>query len=65
MSAILVNPKNKTELKFVTELLQKLGFNSKVLSDEEQEDLGLAVLMAVVDRAEIVTEDEILNKLQA
>ena len=64
MSSIVINPKNEEELKFVSELLQKLGVASKVLSDEELEDLGLSVLMKDVDRSEVVLEDEILSKLQ-
>ncbi len=64
MSSIVINPKNEEELKFVSELLQKLGVASKVLSDEELEDLGLSVLMKDVDRSEVVLEGEILRKLQ-
>jgi len=64
MSSIVINPKNEEELKFVSELLQKLGVASKVLSDEELEDLGLSLLMKDVDRSEVVLEDEILSKLQ-
>ncbi|MFY0654213.1 MAG: hypothetical protein JXQ96_19405 [Cyclobacteriaceae bacterium] len=64
MSSIVVNPKNAAELKFVTELLQKLGVRSKVLSDEEQEDLGLSILMQDVDRSETVPESEIFGKLR-
>ncbi|MEQ6118068.1 hypothetical protein [Reichenbachiella sp. MALMAid0571] len=64
MSSIVINPKNEEELKFVSELLQKLGVASKVLSDEELEDLGLSMLMKDVDRSEVVLEDEILSKLQ-
>lgn len=46
------------------ELLQKLGVNSKVLTDEEQEDLGLSILMKDADRSDVVPESEIIAKLQ-
>lgn len=46
------------------ELLQKLGVNSKVLTDEEQEDLGLSILMKDADRSDVVPESEIIGKLQ-
>ena len=64
MSSIVVSPKSQKELQFISELLSKLGVRSKVLSDEELEDLGLAVMMKDVDRSEVVGEDEILQKLK-
>ncbi len=64
MSSIVVNPKSQQELKFLSELLKKLGVESKVLSDEDVEDLGLAVLMKDVDRSDSVSEDDIMKKLK-
>ena len=64
MSSIVVNPKSQQELKFLSELLKKLGVDSKVLSDEDVEDLGLAVLMKDVDRSDSVSEDDIMKKLK-
>lgn len=64
MGAIVINPKNDKELQFVAELLKKLGVATKVLSDEEQEDLGLSLLMKNVERAELVNEEEIIGKLR-
>ncbi len=65
MSSIVINPKDESELKFVSELLQKHGVKSKVLSDEEQEDLGLSMLMKEADRTEIVSEEEVFSKLNS
>lgn len=65
MGSIVINPKNDSELNFISELLQKLGVDSKVLTDEELEDLGLSILMKEVDRTKVVSEDEIMSKLQA
>ena len=64
MSSIVINPKNPQELQFISELLQKLGVDAKVLSDEDTEDLGLAVLMRDVDRSDLAFEDEIMAKLK-
>jgi len=36
MDCIIVNPKIEKELKFVIELLEKLGVNDKLFSDEEK-----------------------------
>lgn len=63
MSSIVINPKNEQELRFVAELLDKLGVDSKVLSDEEQEDLGLGLLMKDVDRSDLASEEDILGEL--
>lgn len=65
MSSIVINPKNEKELRFVAELLKKLGVDSKVLSDKEQEDLGLGLLMKDVDRSDLAPEDDVLGKLSS
>ncbi len=64
MRSIVVNARNNEELKFLQELLEKLGMDIKVLSDEDTEDLGLSILMKDVDRSDIVSEEEILSKLK-
>ncbi|HNP19854.1 MAG TPA: hypothetical protein PKL31_15555 [Fulvivirga sp.] len=64
MSSIVISPKNRKELQFISKLLNKLGVNSKVLSEEDTEDLGLSVLMKDVDRSELASEDEIMLKLK-
>lgn len=64
MSSIVVSPKSQKEFQFISELLSKLGVRSKVLSDEELEDLGLAVMMKEVDRSDVASEGEIMQKLK-
>jgi len=64
MSSIVVNPKSQEELKFLSELLKKLGVDTKVLSDEDVEDLGLSILMKDVDRNDLATEEEVMAKLK-
>ncbi len=64
MSSIVVNPKSQEELQFLSELLKKPGVDSKVLSDEDSEDLGLAFLMKDVDRSDFVSEEEVMKKLK-
>lgn len=64
MSSIVVNPKDKNELKFVFELLEKMKISARVVSQSEMQDLGLAALMKDVDRTDVVSEDEILAKLK-
>ncbi len=65
MSSIVVHPKNKKELEFITQLLKEHGIESKVLSEEDKEDIGLSVLMKEAeDTTERVTEDEVRYKLK-
>jgi hypothetical protein len=64
MDSIIINPKNEKEFKFISDLLEKLGVTSKVLSAEEKEDLGLSFLMANSNRVEEVPREEIIKKLQ-
>lgn len=63
MESVIITPKNKKELKFVSDLLSKLGIDSKKISLEEKEDLGLAMLMREADRSKKVSESTILKKL--
>lgn len=65
MSSIVVTPKDKAEAQFLEELLTKLGISSTLVSDEEMEDLGLALLMKEVDRSDYATEEEVLKKLKS
>ncbi len=64
MSSIVVNPKDQQEFQFVSDLLNKLGVEAKVLSDEDMEDIGLSIMMKDVDRSEIATEEEVMAKLK-
>ncbi|MGE0589303.1 MAG: hypothetical protein AB7O48_12070 [Cyclobacteriaceae bacterium] len=64
MSSIVVSPKNNDELKFLTQLLTKLGIDSKVLSDEDAEDIGLSILMKDVNLNDTSDEAEIMRKLK-
>jgi NADPH:quinone reductase-like Zn-dependent oxidoreductase len=64
MSTIVVNPKDKNEFLFVTQLLEKLGIDVKILSDEDKEDIALSLMMAEVDQEDRVSEEEVLKKLK-
>jgi len=63
MDAILLKPKDSQELKLITDLLDKMKVPSKVFTEEEMEDVGLAVLMKENDRTETVTRESIFKKL--
>jgi len=65
MKSIVITPKDARELKFVSELLEKLGISSHVLTEEDKEDIGLSVLMEQVDRTSKVSRETIMKKLSS
>jgi hypothetical protein len=65
MKSIVITPKNQSELKFVAELLKKLGISSRILSEEQKEDIGLSILMNESNRDDLVTEKEVMDKLNS
>ncbi|SKB93585.1 hypothetical protein [Dyadobacter psychrophilus] len=64
MESILINPRNSKELKLLSEFLEKENISSKVLSEEQLEDAGLAMLMREADRSQKVSREEIMQKLE-
>ena len=63
MDSLVITPCNKKELLFVKELMEKMNIHSRILSQEENEDIGLALLMKDVDRTDKVDKEHILRKL--
>lgn len=63
MDALVIKSKNRSDLKLIKELVNKMGLESKSLSEEDLEDLGLAMLMKQTDRTETVSREEIMKKL--
>ena len=49
----------------VTDLLEKMNISSKVISDEDKEDMGLLMMMKEVDRSEKVSYEEVMKKLNS
>ncbi len=41
MEAIIVRPKSKKELAFISEMFKRLNIKAKIMTDEEKEDLAL------------------------
>ena len=65
MKAVIIKPKSATELKFINDLLKKLGVNSSTVSKEDVEDIGLSKLMRGVDKSKKVSKDSIISKLKS
>lgn len=64
MENILINPKDKAELELLTQLLGRMNVASKILSEEDQEDLGLVILMKEADRTQKVSKETIMQTLK-
>ena len=62
MKSIVITPKDMKELNFVSELLQKVGISSTVLSEEEKEDAGVLVLMQEAIRNDTFSSQDIISK---
>jgi 7-cyano-7-deazaguanine synthase in queuosine biosynthesis len=65
MKALLVKSKSETEMKFISDLLKKLGVSTRVLDVEEIEDFGMAALMKDVDRNKKVSRETVMRKLNS
>ena len=63
MKALVIKPRNDKELRFVSDLLKKLGINSSSVSLEDLEDVGLSKLMRKADKSKKATRAEIMKKL--
>ena len=63
MESVIITPRNKKEMEFVSDLLEKLGISSKKLSIEEKEDIGLGLAIREADRTKKVSEAIVMKKL--
>lgn len=45
METIIVNVDTKKETQFFIQLVKKIGYTSRILSEEEKEDIGLLRMM--------------------
>lgn len=65
MESIVISPKTKDEAKLITDLLQKMNISSKIITDEEKEDMGLVMMMKETDMDDLVPREEIMQKLKS
>lgn len=64
METIIVQTENKEDLKLLKSLFEKLKLRSKVLTDDEKENLAFTKLMKGIDRTKTVSKEQILNILE-
>lgn len=63
METLIVTVKDKHEMQLVSDMLKKMRINTKKLSDEEREDIGLTKLMKQANRIEKVSRDQVMKSL--
>ena len=64
MKALLVQSNSEAEMKFIADLLKKLGVSTRVMDAEEIEDYGMSILMKDVDRNKKVSRDTVMKKFK-
>ncbi|MBA3665330.1 MAG: hypothetical protein H0W61_14120 [Bacteroidetes bacterium] len=65
MKGLVITAKSKTEFKFLSDLLKKLGISSAAMSEEELEDLGLVKLMKSANKSKKVSRETVVAKLRS
>ena len=63
MESLLITPASDEELALLTALLKKMSLAAKVLSEEEKEDLGLALMMREAKSSPRVSRESVMRKL--
>lgn len=61
----LIKSDNKKDLALIKEIVQKMGLESKSLTAEEMEDIGMSIMLDEVDRTKTVPEQEIMEILDS
>ena len=64
MTSMVITPKNKSEMKLLSDLFKRMQIQSQLISEEIKEDLGLAMMMNEADRTEKVSRESIMAKLR-
>jgi len=63
MKTMMIQLKDDVEEHLILGLLKKMSIQSKVLSIDDIEDIGLGEMMSKVDRSKKVSRDLVMNKL--
>ena len=63
MNSIIIESKNKSDLKLLVQFAKKLGMQSRALSIEEAEDIGLLNAMKKGRRKDYVSKEQVMKKL--
>lgn len=63
MKSIIITPPNAKDFEFLSDLIKKLGFDSQILDEEEQEDYALLKNMVQDRKGDYVSDEEVTQAL--
>ena len=63
MKTIVIQLKDDAEIQLISGLLKKMRIQSRELTTDDMEDIGLGEMMLKVDRSEKVSREHVMNKL--
>ncbi len=63
MDTMLITVNSKSELKQLTELVQKMGVASKIISEEEKEDFVIHALIEEARKTPFVSREKVMKAL--
>jgi hypothetical protein len=64
MQSVILNSKSKTDLKLIIDLANKIGIQSRVLSESEIEEIGLANSIRIGRTIKFVSTSDYIEKLR-
>lgn len=64
METILIQPSNEAELKLVQAFLEEHKLKSRILSEEDKEDILLGKMMEETDYNDIIDTDAFIRQLR-
>ncbi len=64
MESIVIHASKRTDLKLFISLCKRLGLESRLLTDEEKEDIGLLRAMEEGRKSKFVSREEVIRKLR-
>ena len=65
MKTLVIKSKNQSELKFISNLLKKLGVSVRLMDIDEIEDRGMSILLKQANRNKKVSRETIMKKLKS
>jgi len=63
MKTMVIKIRDEAELLLLSGMLKKMRIQSKILTEEELEDIGMGELMLKADRSDKVSRELVMSKL--
>jgi hypothetical protein len=63
MEIAILQSKSKSDMKLLIDMAKKFGFDSRVLTDEEIEEIGLANAISEAETGEYIDVKQYLEKM--